>query len=889
MQQKPLSRNASLSDLLYAERSLLRPVKFVPATHTPFLFQQSDDIFQPASECTGANTKSDAPTTDHVTRVFNNAQPLSLADSISEDEASDEIEEIDFADLSKLCAEDNTAVPKRSKSLKNAIVEETFTGVYNMQKPTGRHESNDDTQEKQIVNVKGISTTIIGRDRPLQALEQSIDALKVIRGRGVQTLSTMGVSSSQAGAESAEVAPALSALKSSPASHSCNSPPAAVAEKPSNPPESISSSPRPDPLENESLFVIDTQAADPFTSRSTSDEILFDRTGRGDALGEEEEVIVYVAPHPRTGRVPPPDTTPQVRLPTTSILIGTSESRCPSKEDGRVHPFVADQGAGPQLEAQPLSLSSLSFNFERAEPSIQPRQPPAFTPSQQKKAQFRAKRKETHVARRRKARRGFGSFGAMMSEAQLHDADERERRDPQWETRRKEDSDIDWGDDDDAVAARMESGGAGKAVNDVDELSSGLDGMDLDPDVGLDMRRMLDFVQSMSADGSRFVTMDDVEDKQRMREEDEKGAKGANVCVTPSSSDGDENEDNDNEDDDDDELAFQLEEEFMIAESEREIPSGRDSSDEKGSSDEELNTIKKRKDKMSYEGDEDVLFSHMPGDSDDEDILELEECSQFFSKRDWYDTFDHSDMLSSTRRKKGKGRPDYLPEDLKAQWERDRAKKAENKRLRKEARMLASLDPFSPKKGGKKARKLMMDIFNQLSQTANHSSGVVGMSSIETLMREFVANIGGRQSIALPPMNKGSRKIVHELAAAFNLASHSKGSGPGRYITLTKTTRSGIISEGKVKALMKRATRGSGREFERQDKGRPRMPAHREGDEVGKEAPVVGESNIGFKMLSSMGWSEGVKIGGESSIGIEVPLTAVIKKSRLGLGATSRT
>lgn len=55
---------------------------------------------------------------------------------------------------------------------------------------------------------------------------------------------------------------------------------------------------------------------------------------------------------------------------------------------------------------------------------------------------------------------------------------------------------------------------------------------------------------------------------------------------------------------------------------------------------------------------------------------------------------------------------------------------------------------------------------------------------------------------------------------------------------------------------------------------------------VRQEAPAVGESNIGFKMLSSMGWSEGVKIGGESSIGIEVPLTAVMKKSRLGLGAT---
>lgn len=552
----------------------------------------------------GASSKSDAPTAEHVARVFNSAQPLLLADSASEDEASDEIEEIDFADLSKLCAEDNTAAPRKPKSLKNTVVEETFTGVYNMQKPTGTPPSNDNTQAKQIANVEGISTTIIGSDPPLLTLEQSIEALKVIQGRDVQT---MEVPSSQAGVESEEVVPALLASKGFPASHSCSPSAVAVEKKPSNLPDNVSAT-HPNPLERETLrFVIDTQAADPFTSRSTSDEILFDRMGRGDVLGEDDEVIVYVAPHPRSGRVPPPDTTPQIRLPVTSIVTGTSESRCSSKEDGEVHPFVADQGVGPHLEAQPLSLSSVSFNFERAEPSIQPRQPAAFTPSQQKKAQFRAKRKEARVSRRRKARRGFGSFGAMVSEAQLHDVDEQERRDPKWETRRQDDSDIDWGDDDVAdndVSARMKRGGAGKAVDDVDELSSGLDGMDVDPDV--DMKNMLGFVQSMSAEGSRFVTMDDIEDKQRMRKEDEEGAKSAKISVTPSSSDGDETEDND----DDDELTFQLEEEFMIAESEREIPSGRDSSDEEGTSDEELNTIKKRKDKTSYEGDE-----------DDEDIL----------------------------------------------------------------------------------------------------------------------------------------------------------------------------------------------------------------------------------------------------------------------------
>ncbi|KAI6121873.1 hypothetical protein F5141DRAFT_999553 [Pisolithus sp. B1] len=232
---------------------------------------------------------------------------------------------------------------------------------------------------------------------------------------------------------------------------------------------------------------------------------------------------------------------------------------------------------------------------------------------------------------------------------------------------------------------------------------------------------------------------------------------------------------------------------------------------------------------------------------------------------------------------KAKDKVDYLPEDLQAQWERDRAKKAENKRLRKEVRMLASLDPSVPKKGGKKARKLMVAALKEMEHLCN---ALDDMSSIEANMRSFVANINGRRSMPLLPMTKGTRKIVHELAAAFNLKSVSKGRGPGRYVTLVKTTRTGIINEGKVKAIMRRATRGSGRVEEGSQKKGRYVPSHREGDEVGREAPAIGESNVGFKMLASMGWSEGAKIGGDTSVGIEVPLTAVIKKSRLGLGAT---
>lgn len=49
-------------------------------------------------------------------------------------------------------------------------------------------------------------------------------------------------------------------------------------------------------------------------------------------------------------------------------------------------------------------------------------------------------------------------------------------------------------------------------------------------------------------------------------------------------------------------------------------------------------------------------------------------------------------------------------------------------------------------------------------------------------------------------------------------------------------------------------------------------------------APKIGESNIGFKLLAAMGWAEGERIG--LSGGIDAPLVAKMKKTKLGLGAT---
>jgi hypothetical protein len=162
---------------------------------------------------------------------------------------------------------------------------------------------------------------------------------------------------------------------------------------------------------------------------------------------------------------------------------------------------------------------------------------------------------------------------------------------------------------------------------------------------------------------------------------------------------------------------------------------------------------------------------------------------------------------------------------------------------------------------------------------------VIDMTTVVQQIRRFIADVGGPSSMSLPPADKQTRKNVHEIAVAFNLKSISKGKGDARYTTLAKTTKTGIqINEGKIARIVRRSGADSFIFEDKKGKGVSRAPRQKEGDVVGRAAPKLDESNVGFKLLSMMGWSEGDRIG-SSTNGLEAPLAAVIKTSKLGLGA----
>jgi hypothetical protein len=138
---------------------------------------------------------------------------------------------------------------------------------------------------------------------------------------------------------------------------------------------------------------------------------------------------------------------------------------------------------------------------------------------------------------------------------------------------------------------------------------------------------------------------------------------------------------------------------------------------------------------------------------------------------------------------------------------------------------------MAKKKGGKKGRKAMKRAA-AMDPAAGLMHQVFDMVSLEREVRRFVINVGGPDTIALPPMTKDERKKVHELATAFKLKSNSKGKGADRYTTLVKTTRSGImVDERKVSKLLN----GVELYVKGGKRGAPiHVPKHREGEEVGK-------------------------------------------------------
>ena len=148
-------------------------------------------------------------------------------------------------------------------------------------------------------------------------------------------------------------------------------------------------------------------------------------------------------------------------------------------------------------------------------------------------------------------------------------------------------------------------------------------------------------------------------------------------------------------------------------------------------------------------------------------------------------------------------------------------------------------------------------------------------------------------------MDKGDRRVVHELANAFNLKSKSVGAAHSRFPTLYKTSRTRAYDEDVLATIDHKLRRR--RFLPRLDKmsgnkgAVPRVrrtfggsgnaaAGYRDGEIVGAAAPELNAENKGHAMLEKLGWSKGTALGALDNKGILQPVVHVVKISKAGLG-----
>jgi hypothetical protein len=314
----------------------------------------------------------------------------------------------------------------------------------------------------------------------------------------------------------------------------------------------------------------------PILSNRVSENAILGQTHGASTAADDDEVIVYDAPFPLSASDEPP---------TPSAALQDKSNRAPGKEQLETTPKASTSSAFTTATAS-LSFSSIAAVSERNRQQYSLYTSPRGVPRRITKLGRRAFQargdKDRQALFNGRARSGgtMGAIAAMLEERQLHDEDDLENRpDPRKQHRRVGDSDLDWGDTTD---------GEGSAI---EKLSSDLGGMDIDPDV--DEAAYGAFVKRMAGvQAGEHVTIDDLEDMERLRKEDEsdeaawrrrtkQGEDDSGSDEVGSDDEGDESADEELE------AVLQAEERALIAEPGAAPLSGSDDDDDDDSEDED--------------------------------------------------------------------------------------------------------------------------------------------------------------------------------------------------------------------------------------------------------------------------------------------------------------
>ncbi|KAI8583726.1 hypothetical protein K450DRAFT_222485 [Umbelopsis ramanniana AG] len=187
----------------------------------------------------------------------------------------------------------------------------------------------------------------------------------------------------------------------------------------------------------------------------------------------------------------------------------------------------------------------------------------------------------------------------------------------------------------------------------------------------------------------------------------------------------------------------------------------------------------------------------------------------------------------------------------------------------------------------------------------------VDLRKIDQKLQQFIRD-DSISSYQMAPMAKYTRRQVHLLATAYNLKSKSLGSGNSRYPVLSKTERTFIPNDRKYierfiaeaqstlditssilrkhrmpyieNSIPSKSKRKAGKKEAGRNGSSPSdLPGPSHGHIVAGNAAPINDQNIGHQMLAAMGWKQGDSLGTEGT-GITVPIEAIVRKKRIGLG-----
>ena len=321
-------------------------------------------------------------------------------------------------------------------------------------------------------------------------------------------------------------------------------------------------------------------------------------------------------------------------------------------------------------------------------------------------------------------------------------------------------------------------------------------------------------------------------------------------------------------------------------------------------SDEHIARLLQKQEELGLDADELLLFDEEGPEKEDdlfvpskrrqhvrnamEDLrntFTVEEESSDAQASEPYGAFDVMDWsrpsLAATKTKVTKDVASFgltdtdLERNLIESWTMDRTKKKAKKIEREELRAQGLLGGRS-KKGEKR-----------MWTSSQWRGGGVSMYELENALESFLH--GSEMQLALPPMDKRARKMIHDIANRFGLKSKSTGTGDLRHPTLYKTKRTRRFDAFLFDTLEDRLSKryGLGSTPRKAKNGDERNRANfnvRDGQLVGAGASELGVENKGRMLLEKMGWSKGTALGAIDNKGILMPIDHIVKKSRAGLG-----